>query len=740
MTEKYRNTPKGRIAPNGYRLCDPLPEGQILLDFEKTQWVIGKPIGLGGFGEIYLIHPKDTPSRQCVMKLDNINGPLFVEVNFVLRACQKTQISAFMESKKLSFLGVPRFIASGTHNSSYRFLIMERLGEELQKVLETRHLSISTTCRIACRIIDVLEYIHDQGYIHADIKAQNILRSLKTTTENNDNSTNKRTKANKRQLIDDQQSSDNLIDEDDNYYLIDYGLVERFILQGSHKPYEPDKRKANNGTCEFRSRDAHIGVISRRSDIESLGYNLILWFYGRHPWANLLKDAEKVLAKKNWAMSNIDDFLREAFSGKTFVENSETNDSKTSKTASSKSKSNGKKTPAISVYHQPPVNNNLPISTTVPKGFRNFFAEINQLSHDDRPNYEKYKNILQDIARLNPKTANHNLFNNDTEQPEEVIHTSDVIRTKKSNIKNSQIQNGNSELPSIADDDESDDTEIEDNVIDNNRIKSSSTRTTRTQTSKQQKLSPTKQRIQQLKNKNKIQSPQTTPKSTINQRKNLRNRKSNNIFDDNDDENGDDNDESLISFTPFDSSDPLFGPFEPEESLNYVKNNNDTKRNRTKPLINGKIGNNIIVNDENETDNTNRNNNQCRIYINNRRCRSRQSFDDDDWNPNYKISVKNNNTTEQNNGPILKMANGKLSKSTVTISSSSSSKSTTKTTKTPSSKPNGISKRNVQKSTNCLSSKFSTPPTTTNNTNNSGVTETAAMQRIRLMLQNKKKK
>ncbi|KAH9414842.1 Serine/threonine-protein kinase vrk1 [Dermatophagoides pteronyssinus] len=249
MTEKYRNTPKGRIAPNGYRLCDPLPEGQILLDFEKTQWIIG------GFGEIYLIHPKDTPSRQCViMKLDNINGPLFVEVNFVLRAC------------------VPRFIASGTHNSSYRFLIMERLGEELQKVLETRHLSISTTCRIVCRIIDVLEYIHDQGYIHADIKAQNILH--------------------------DQQSSDNLIDEDDNYYLIDYGLVERFILQGSHKPYEPDKRKANNGTCEFRSRDAHIGVISRRSDIESLGYNLILWFYGRHPWANLLKDAEKVLAKK----------------------------------------------------------------------------------------------------------------------------------------------------------------------------------------------------------------------------------------------------------------------------------------------------------------------------------------------------------------------------------------------------------------------------------------------------------
>ncbi|OTF73165.1 hypothetical protein BLA29_008069, partial [Euroglyphus maynei] len=302
-------------------------------------------------------------------------------------------------------------------------------------------------------------------------------------------------------------------------------LVERFTLQGAHKPYEPDKRKANNGTCEFRSRDAHIGVISRRSDIESLGYNLILWFYGRHPWANQLKDTEKVLAKKNWAMSNIDDFLKEAFSGKTFVDDEETNDSKASKTASSKSKSNGKKTPSV---QQQQVKSNMPISTIVPKGFKNFFGEINQLSHDARPNYGRYKNILQEIARLNPKTAHPNndspkrsrasrLINNKKQQHEESIDS------KKSNIKNSHI-NGNSEWPSNT---ESDDTEIEEEAIDT-RIKSP--RTTRTQTSKaNEKLSPTK-RTKQLKNKNKIipETPQT-PKATLIQSKNLRNRK--NLFD-----------------------------------------------------------------------------------------------------------------------------------------------------------------------------------------------------------------
>ena len=90
------------------------------------------------------------------MKLDNLNGPLFVEINFVLRACQAASIKTFIESKRLDFLGIPRFIGNGTDqtkNGGYRFLVMDRLGEELQKVLEKTRVSILVACRIACRII-----------------------------------------------------------------------------------------------------------------------------------------------------------------------------------------------------------------------------------------------------------------------------------------------------------------------------------------------------------------------------------------------------------------------------------------------------------------------------------------------------------------------------------------------------------------------------------------------------------
>lgn len=39
---------------NGYQMPVKIPNGEILTDVCKKQWIIGKSIGVGGFGEIYL--------------------------------------------------------------------------------------------------------------------------------------------------------------------------------------------------------------------------------------------------------------------------------------------------------------------------------------------------------------------------------------------------------------------------------------------------------------------------------------------------------------------------------------------------------------------------------------------------------------------------------------------------------------------------------------------------------------
>jgi len=37
----------------GYLMPEPIPAGEILTDISKDQWILGKSIGVGGFGEVY---------------------------------------------------------------------------------------------------------------------------------------------------------------------------------------------------------------------------------------------------------------------------------------------------------------------------------------------------------------------------------------------------------------------------------------------------------------------------------------------------------------------------------------------------------------------------------------------------------------------------------------------------------------------------------------------------------------
>jgi len=101
--------------------------------------------------------------------------------------------------------------------------------------------------------IDVLEYIHSKGYVHNDVKAQNLLLGYGRANEH-------------------------------DVYLVDFGLVSKYERDGVHLEYKPDARKAHDGTIEYTSRDAHIGAHGRRSDLEILGYNLVHWMSGTLPW------------------------------------------------------------------------------------------------------------------------------------------------------------------------------------------------------------------------------------------------------------------------------------------------------------------------------------------------------------------------------------------------------------------------------------------------------------------------
>ncbi|KAM6367850.1 serine/threonine-protein kinase VRK2 isoform 4-T4 [Alca torda] len=271
------------------KLPVPLPKDMILKDTEGKVWRLGTQIGQGGFGLIYLASPQThvpvEDDAVHVIKVEYLeNGPLFSELKFYQRAAKQEHIRKWMNLKKIRCLGIPVFWGSGLaeyKGKSYRFMVMERLGEDLQRIFEDcgSRFKKDTVLQLGARMLDTLEYIHENEYVHGDIKAANLLLGYTNPHE---------------------------------VYLADYGLSYRYCPNGNHKQYQENPRKGHNGTIEFTSVDAHKGVApSRRGDLEILGYCMLQWLCGKLPWEQNLKDPVAVQSAKTKLMDELPDSVME---------------------------------------------------------------------------------------------------------------------------------------------------------------------------------------------------------------------------------------------------------------------------------------------------------------------------------------------------------------------------------------------------------------------------------------------
>ncbi|XP_062135447.1 uncharacterized protein LOC133845103 isoform X2 [Drosophila sulfurigaster albostrigata] len=178
-----------------YTLRPSVVNGTILRDVLSKAWRLGRPIGKGNFGEIFLasddtVCPVSSESAKYVVKIEpHSNGPLFVEIHCLINTNQTpptgseiNKLEAALPSRIANGppSGIPSYIASGTHyfgDGRYRFLVLPRYDRDLHSLVKNTRVAQKSLLVLAVHILNVLEHLHDKGYCHNDIKAQNLMIS-----------------------------------------------------------------------------------------------------------------------------------------------------------------------------------------------------------------------------------------------------------------------------------------------------------------------------------------------------------------------------------------------------------------------------------------------------------------------------------------------------------------------------------------------------------------------------------
>ncbi|KAM8876858.1 serine/threonine-protein kinase VRK3 isoform 1-T1 [Synchiropus picturatus] len=271
---------KGKKTKGGASV-EPLCEGTELTDTSGKKWILLQVLSQRATEIYYKASCSDSKEADYVLKLGAKDGRLFNEQNFMQRAAKPSSVEKWMKLNKMDFLGIPSCLGFAVHADSYRFLTFPNMGQSLQSILEgNKCLPETTVLQLACRLIDVLDYIHSNEYVHGDICAEHVF--IKSGHES-------------------------------QVYLAGYGHSFRYAPGGQHVECREGSKTPHEGTVEFISLDAHKGAApSRRSDLQSLGLCLLRWLTGPLPWSDLTQPAQ-VAAQKQKFMDDIPALMRHCF-------------------------------------------------------------------------------------------------------------------------------------------------------------------------------------------------------------------------------------------------------------------------------------------------------------------------------------------------------------------------------------------------------------------------------------------
>tara|TARA_R110002095_G_scaffold138534_1_gene120276 strand:+ start:244190 stop:245923 length:1734 start_codon:yes stop_codon:yes gene_type:complete len=202
------------------------------------EYLIGKKIGAGGMGSVYLATNVHT-DQQVAIKI--LPSALAREPGFVERFHR--EIEAL---KKMHNPYVIEFYDSGVENDIYYYVMEYVDGETLTKRLRReKRIDWKTVIEISIQICSALKAAHDAGIIHRDLKPSNLM-----------------------------------LNEDGSVKLADFGVAQLFATE------KLTVTGGIIGTAEYMSPEQAEGKrVSRQSDLYSLGAVMYVMLTGRPPFS-----------------------------------------------------------------------------------------------------------------------------------------------------------------------------------------------------------------------------------------------------------------------------------------------------------------------------------------------------------------------------------------------------------------------------------------------------------------------